>query len=59
MTSAMTSPFFFVDQIETYGKRCLVRLDLNVPLADGVVGDDTRIRRVLPAQALRETGARL
>ena len=56
----MNSPFLFVDQIETSGKRCLVRLDLNVPLADGVVGDDTRIRRVLPGlKALRETGARL
>ena len=58
MTSAMNSPFLFVDQIETSGKRCLVRLDLNVPLADGVVGDDTRIRRILPGlRALRETGA--
>ncbi|GIS11225.1 MAG: hypothetical protein CM15mP115_03760 [Alphaproteobacteria bacterium] len=53
----MNSPFLFVDQIDTSGKRCLVRLDLNVPLADGVVGDDTRIRRVLPGlRALRETG---
>ena len=56
----MNSPFLFVDQINTSGKRCLVRLDLNVPIADGVVGDDTRIRRILPGlRALRETGARL
>lgn len=56
----MEAPFLFVDEVDTAGRRCLVRLDLNVPLADGEVSDDTRIRRILPGlEALRQTGARI
>ena len=42
------------------GLRALVRVDFNVPLDEGAIGDDTRIRQSVPTlQALRERGARL
>lgn len=41
------------------GRTVLVRLDLNAPIADGVVSDDTRIEAVLPTlQQLHDGGAR-
>ena len=37
-----------IDQIDLQGKRVFIRVDFNVPLGDGVISDDTRIRETLP-----------
>lgn len=49
-----------VRDVEVTGKRVFVRVDFNVPMQDGQITDDTRIRETLPTiKYLIENGAKV
>src|ERR1700730_16224195 len=53
-------PKLTIQDLDLRGKRVFIRVDFNVPLKDGVITDDTRIRETLPTLKLAiEKGGRL
>jgi phosphoglycerate kinase len=56
----MTTGFLSADEMDLADQRVLLRLDVNVPIQNGQVSDDTRIRRIIPGlQALVAARAKI
>jgi len=55
-----TGKKLFVEDLDTAGKRVIVRVDFNVPLKDGKVESDKRLKESLPTiKHLRDKGAKV
>lgn len=55
-----TADKLFIENLDVQGKRVIVRVDFNVPIKDGVVESDKRIKESLPTiKYLREKGAKV
>ena len=49
-----------IRDVDVKGKRCLVRVDFNVPMKDGVITDENRINGALPTiKYLMDNGAKV
>ena len=56
----MRDQFKFADRLDVADKTVLLRIDVNVPLVNGLVSNDTRIRHVMPeVRALLDNGAKV
>ena len=60
MTDMALDKLRTTDDLDVAGKRIVIRADLNVPVRDGQITDDTRITRFLPTvRSLAERGAKV
>ena len=56
----MRGQFKFADRLDVAEKTVLLRIDVNVPIVNGLVSNDTRIRHVMPeVRALLDNGAKV